>query len=606
MRTLRRVKSAVSIAAAMFVHEWLPSMCLVASLAAIFCPMLLILGLKNGTMENLRARILEDPRNLEIFPVAGMNVDEALLEKLRNLPGAGFLVPKTRSLGSAMVKFEHAGISSFADLRVTAPGDPVLGHYGCPVPGELETVVSSALARKLTLRTGDKITMALTRKAKDGSPENATLDLTVRGILPRQATGMKLAYVRLGLLSAVEDYRDNQPVPRFGWSGGGASWAEPVFDGFVVESPTSIPDSLLFKISAELGATQSPAPRFAAAAPAPDNREPPSQRILFSKTNSSSEGLRTEDLRRAKAQLAGTGASLYPWNRPRKVLLSAKDGKWEERILLASPVEIDQAESTESRRPVIVVPDRTRLPDPCILRIQSPVGFTEIPCSVEDDENLASATSVFASPWFAGILANADRRTIRWSENDGRFLLGRKNFDGFRLYAKSLPDVQRLVDSLASMGIECRSEAAKVASILELDRDLTKLFLLVASFSMLGGGAALALSLYGAVERRRRDYGTFRMLGLPRRWLVMLPVVEAGGVAVFSFSLAVAGYHLVSSFINRLFVHAGANGHGSCHLTSELLFYAFLCILALAMTGAVSAAVRLSFVSPSQAIRTDR
>ena len=49
-------------------HEWRMSLCMILAVAAIATPLLLFFGLKNGTMETLQNRLLENPVNLEILP----------------------------------------------------------------------------------------------------------------------------------------------------------------------------------------------------------------------------------------------------------------------------------------------------------------------------------------------------------------------------------------------------------------------------------------------------------------------------------------------------------------------------------------------------------
>ena len=58
-----------SLAWADLKHEWVLSLCLFLAVAAVVGPLLLLFGLKNGTMETLRGRLLEDPRNREIRPM---------------------------------------------------------------------------------------------------------------------------------------------------------------------------------------------------------------------------------------------------------------------------------------------------------------------------------------------------------------------------------------------------------------------------------------------------------------------------------------------------------------------------------------------------------
>ena len=46
-------------------HEWILNLCMILALAAVLAPLLLLLGLKHGTITTLRDRLVEDPVNRE-------------------------------------------------------------------------------------------------------------------------------------------------------------------------------------------------------------------------------------------------------------------------------------------------------------------------------------------------------------------------------------------------------------------------------------------------------------------------------------------------------------------------------------------------------------
>jgi len=50
-------------------HEWILSLCLIIAIAAVIAPLLLMMGLKYGTIETLRERLVEDPAYREIRPL---------------------------------------------------------------------------------------------------------------------------------------------------------------------------------------------------------------------------------------------------------------------------------------------------------------------------------------------------------------------------------------------------------------------------------------------------------------------------------------------------------------------------------------------------------
>lgn len=55
-------------------HEWLLNLCMVLALAAVLTPLLLLLGLKNGVVETMRERLVQDPIYRELKPQETLNL----------------------------------------------------------------------------------------------------------------------------------------------------------------------------------------------------------------------------------------------------------------------------------------------------------------------------------------------------------------------------------------------------------------------------------------------------------------------------------------------------------------------------------------------------
>ena len=82
---------------------------------------------------------------------------------------------------------------------------------------------------------------------------------------------------------------------------------------------------------------------------------------------------------------------------------------------------------------------------------------------------------------------------------------------------------QRLVDE----GLDINAHVQEINRVQVLDRGLTRLFWLVAVVGMVGGFAALVASLYAAVERKRRDLGVIRLMGLSRYQVFGFPIYQS-------------------------------------------------------------------------------
>lgn len=592
MNTIRRMFSLISFSLAVLRHEWMSSLCLITTLAAVLCPVILLLGLKYGTVENLRQGLLKEPSNLEIRPRSSLVVDEKMLEKIRSFEGTAFIIPKTRTLGSASVELQVEDRRTDVDLIPTGKGDPLLELNHQNQPGNDGVVLTSSAAKILKVVNGDRLKMTLARRNELGAQESVSLSLIVRGTLPPETTTIRAAYVPLALLSAVEEYRENLAVPAMGWSGPKSQRADPIYDGFLWVPEVTVSAEFTERLSVLSGFLSHRSVQRGDLPDSPALESIVRNGILFYNENNP---LPMASIKMAESLHSG---HLYPWCKSREIRLLSRNGSSVlERIFTWPSIEnIDS-------KPQILVDKRTNIDASISLAAGSPLGEIRIPCEVTTPPAPVAIGTISAFPCFMGILRHLDTRSVTWDPAAGYFLLGRRGFSSFRLYARDLSQVEALASRLSSMGIDCSSEGAKIARVIRFDQNLTKLFWLVGIFSLTGGAAALVLSLMGAIERRRRDHAMLRTLGLPRIWLFFLPLVEALFVATAAFGLAIVVYHINAAIINRLFNNLGQDGTSFCHLPVSLQISVYLWILLPTILGAFVAGIRMIRMPLSETIR---
>ena len=126
------------------------------SVAAVLSPLLLIFGLKYGTIDTLRMRLVQDPRNREVRPMASQAFSHDWFAHLRQRPDVAFMVPMTRQIAAT----DHR----FYTTQVRA-GDLESGLHGgarspttwkaAPIPGDGECVLTHFAAEQLQAQVGD-------------------------------------------------------------------------------------------------------------------------------------------------------------------------------------------------------------------------------------------------------------------------------------------------------------------------------------------------------------------------------------------------------------------------------------------------------------------
>lgn len=205
---------------------------------------------------------------------------------------------------------------------------------------------------------------------------------------------------------------------------------------------------------------------------------------------------------------------------------------------------------------------------------------------LETTEDYRDGVAVPALGWQGEAAPNTPRRYAR-----------------FRLYARHIDDVDGLADALRQQGIEVRTRATEIATMQALDRNLTRVFWLVALLGSSGFLASLAANLLANIERKRRDLSVVRLLGFPTLSLVLFPVVQSLLVAVLGAVAALAAYWPVAAALNLWFAENLQPGEHICQLLPVHIAIA----LALTALGAVAAAtwagVRVARIEPAEGLR---
>ena len=218
---MRLLLQSCAMATRDYLHETLLSACAALSLAAVLTPLLVLYGVKFGVVATMTERMLNDPKNLEISPVSSGHFGLAFFKEMHKHSDVAFILPRTRAIAATMNLAAGQGMERrtlTVSLEPTAPGDPLLaGHVVLP-EGQGGIVLSDSAARKLGLKSGDKLRGRVERLSA-GKAQSAAVDMEVAAVLPLAAQSRDVAFVSLPLLEATEAFRDGFAVPAFHWPG---------------------------------------------------------------------------------------------------------------------------------------------------------------------------------------------------------------------------------------------------------------------------------------------------------------------------------------------------------------------------------------------------
>ncbi|MCP5417582.1 MAG: FtsX-like permease family protein [Chromatiaceae bacterium] len=597
------------LAAAHLRHEWILTLCLVSALAAVLAPLLILLGLKEGTIETLRDRLVQDPVYREIRPALTRTFDQQWLERLRQHPGVAFLTPTILPASSMLHLSGGAGENELIDLIPSAPGDPLLLENGGRIPLEGECVLSSEAARRLGVTTGAMVTARVTR-SRAGHLETVQQSLVVVAVLSPRAGTLARVYTTLDFVEDVESYKEGRAVSSRGW-GGDSARPYLSFDGVLVISRTPLDPIARTGLVVNTGLLKAE-PMTQAAFTALTgltlaeawhayDLSLPSGSVTFASISALQRKLRGREslllpyARRMRLRLPDAERALmgYSVSAAWAAKLSWPAAPWGE--LSANALNAD-------RLLQILLPG-----DTADSGVALTVRFDGIePLRFPLRAAGASGSQVALIPAeLLGMLRTARDRVVSYRAESGGLLLERAGYRGFRLYARSIDDVPVLVEQLRRDGLEVVAAVEAISRIQVLDRGLTRLFWLIALLAVIGAGAVLIASLVAAVERERKDLGILRLLGLARTDVFLFPVFQGVMIALFGVALAWLGYLSLAEVINRLFGSELAPGQAICRLPESDSWVVLAATLLLALLSSLIAAWKATLIDPAEAIREE-
>jgi len=206
-------------------YDWRMSGILVASIAAILAPLLLLLGLKTGIVTQMRQNLLADPHNLEIIIYQNAHLTRDWFEAMRKQEAVAFIIPRTRTINATMDIVDRRRVLPAVELLPTGSGDPLLESVRVPRHWS-EVLISFSMAQSLDVQVGDKLRGILKRRVH-GQQQSVELVLQVLGVVPEQALSRDALFAVVDLLTMAEDYRDGYAVPEFNVHAGISDHNEP-------------------------------------------------------------------------------------------------------------------------------------------------------------------------------------------------------------------------------------------------------------------------------------------------------------------------------------------------------------------------------------------
>ena len=178
-----------------------------------------------------------------------------------------------------------------------------------------------------------------------------------------------------------------------------------------------------------------------------------------------------------------------------------------------------------------------------------------------------------------------------------------RKYPSFRMYAGSIYDVENLVRSLEDQGVRVKANAAEIATVQSIERNLTIIFWIVACVGATGFAFSLGASLWANVDRKKKELSILRLLGFNTSRIVLFPVMQSLYTATLGWLLAVLIYLSFEQIINRLIAPRLNLDQTLCYLISDHFFWAFGLTVVTAIFAAIIGGMRAAEIEPSDGLR---
>ncbi|WP_313283832.1 FtsX-like permease family protein [Pseudomonas sp.] len=174
-------------------------------------------------------------------------------------------------------------------------------------------------------------------------------------------------------------------------------------------------------------------------------------------------------------------------------------------------------------------------------------------------------------------------------------------YPAFRLYARSLSDVEPLRVYFAGQKLFVSTQAHTIAQVQSLSRNLSIVFWIIAGLALAGAFAAIFAGTLAAVARKHRELSVLRLLGFSTAALLLFVLLQALYSAGFAAVLSVGLYGLAEAALNKLFVQVP--GEYASHLLARHYGLALVAVLGVSAVAAACGGWRVARIQASEGIR---
>jgi putative ABC transport system permease protein len=573
--------------------EWLFGLGVSLAICSVLTPMALLWGTKTGIIDTMRSRLLRDPVIRELVGQENVALPVTWFDDMRADPRVAFVTPSVRriSLYGNVSVFEGNQKTAEVSYLPTGMGDPVGGGVvwsaekpEMPVP----CMITSQAADQIGARRGTTVLLEQSR-FEGGKSVKAVLKSKVERILEAHESNGMAVFLPLAVIERIEDYKDGQAVPIFGWQKSELETLK-IYDSVRIKIEDLKDQNFLANSIQTLSEfddiliTGDPAAGNFGVAMRENGIDHKQMAKIVNIFRSLSPLIRLE----AEAPVAGvySGGLFIPNN----LVLKEEETGW------LSIEQIQQLDKPQIK-PLIATKYLT-------FRIMTEDGgYSSVRIIAPD--NWSMNKIIRYSPRIAGVIGVAKRRSIEFNEETGELRPIRREYPGFRLYAKELEDVKTLRLACADKGIQVSTNEERIQSVLYLDESLGKFLAFIILAGGVGGIGALFTSLYLSIERSRRQFSVLQILGIPRIYVFLSTVFQVTFMVLAGVITSFIFFQMGALLLDSVLAPGSKSSTGVCVLTARNWFALTGAALSSAFISAIFALRRMRFNDPAVVARSE-
>ena len=176
-------------------------------------------------------------------------------------------------------------------------------------------------------------------------------------------------------------------------------------------------------------------------------------------------------------------------------------------------------------------------------------------------------------------------------------------YPSFRLYARSIHDVENLVAELEQEGARIKANVAEISTVKSIDQNLSVIYWIIACVGALGFSFSLGASLWANVDRKRKELSVLRLVGFKSGRIVLFPVLQSCYTALLGWLLAVLIYLAFEYLINFFLAPRLNLDRALCFLLAEHFLWALGLTVVVAIFAAIMGGLRAARIEPSDGLR---